>query len=361
MEFEFTGWVSLLPAISLFAAWAAVGLLRYRDVLANALEAPSRYLQWGLLLGAALALLEATTTLPVFDLVRLAHDVLNVEITQLSGVRVTPITMATVLLIVFGSWWISTLARDGLARVMLSRNIGDEGSVGAISRLVQYVVVGSGIAVGLQTMGLNLSAVLTAGAVFAVGIGLAMQHVAENFVSGVILLVERTIRPGDVLEVDGDLVRVQYLGIRSTVARTLDDEEVILPNSLLVQTKIKNLRLTDTLLRIRVQVGVTYDSDLKQTMAALERAARTLPQVDGRDPVILLSGFGSSSVDFDVSVWSNSPWDKMRVKSALGLAIWNALHEEGIVIAFPQLDLHVDDALVKAISTQRQPTRDSEV
>jgi potassium-dependent mechanosensitive channel len=358
MQLEYNGFVSLLPTLSLLAAWAALGLLRSRDVLAEALDNPSRYLQWGLMFGAVLTLLEATTTLPVFDLVRLVHNALNIEITQLSGAPVTPITIATVLVVVFGSWWISTLARDGIARVMLSRSIGDEGSIGAISRLVQYVVVGSGIAVGLQTMGLNLSAVLTAGAVFAVGIGLAMQHVAENFVSGVILLVERTIRPGDVLEVDGALVRVEYLGIRSTVARTLDDEEVIFPNSLLVQTQIKNLRLTDTLLRIRMQVGVTYDSDLKKTMAALERAALTLPQVASRPPVILLTGFGSSSVDFDVSVWSQSPWDKMRVKSALGLAIWNALKEEGIVIAFPQLDLHVDDALVKAIHGKAPPAGD---
>ena len=136
MQLEYNGFVSLLPTLSLLAAWAALGLLRSRDVLAEALDNPSRYLQWGLMFGAVLTLLEATTTLPVFDLVRLVHNALNIEITQLSGAPVTPITIATVLVVVFGSWWISTLARDGLARVMLNRSIGDEGSIGVLAELL---------------------------------------------------------------------------------------------------------------------------------------------------------------------------------------------------------------------------------
>jgi small-conductance mechanosensitive channel len=350
MDFVKPTAVEIVPFLVLLAFGLGIAVVRRRDLLAEPLKTPARLAQWLVLLGAVLSLVEAFTSLPVFEVLHTLRNLLNYEFTKLGDASITPITVGTGAAIIMVSWWLSALARDGLTRVMLSRSIGDEGSVGAIARLTQYALLGVGVAVGLQTLGLDLSAVLAAGAVFAVGFGLAMQHVAENFVSGVILLVERTIRPGDVLELEtGELVRVQYLGIRSTVARTLNDEEIILPNSLLVQTRVKNLRLSDTFLRVRVEVGVSYSSDLRATMAALKRAAETFPPVDTRPPAVLLKGFGASSVDFDVSVWTRSPWDKQRVRSALALAVWDALHQDGITIAFPQLDLHLDPELVKAL------------
>ncbi len=320
-------------------------------MLAQALQGPTRVTQWLLLIAAVLALVEAVTDLPVAEVLQSIQDALNYKLFHIGDAPISPITVGTGVTVVLVSWWLSTLARDGLVRLLVSRSIGDEGSVAAIARLVQYAVVGVGIMVGLQTLGLDLSAVFAAGAVFAVGFGLAMQQVAESFVSGVILLLERSIRPGDVLELEsGDLLKVQYLGIRATVARTLNDEEIILPNSLLVQSRVKNLRLTDSLLRVRVPVGVSYGSDLKATMAALQRAAESVSTVKDKPPVVLLTTFGSSSVDFDVSAWTTSPWNKQRFHSALALAIWNALKEDGITIAFPQLDLHVDDELVKVLA-----------
>jgi small-conductance mechanosensitive channel len=203
--------------------------------------------------------------------------------------------------------------------------------------------MGVGFAIGLETLGIDLGAFFTAGAVFAVGIGFAMQNIAENFVSGVILLVERTIRPGDILEVNGEMVRVRNLGIRSTLARTTDDEEIIIPNSELVKNPVKNLRLSDSLLRVRVPVGVAYDSDLPTVMKVLQTTARTVqPDLDSSPPVVVLTAFGASSIDFEVSVWTLDPWSKPVVRSNLILAMWKALEEADIVIAFPQLDVHVD-------------------
>ncbi len=360
MQFVTPKVVETVPFLVLLAFGLGILAARNRHVVADPLKGPARVVQWLVLLGAALSLAEAVTNLPIFEVLQTLRNLLNYEFTKLGDTEITPITVGTGFAIVMVSWWLSALARDGLARLLLSRNIGDQGSIGAISRLTQYALLGVGTAVGLQTLGLDLSALLAAGAVFAVGFGLAMQQVAENFVSGVILLVERSIRPGDVLEIEtGELVRVQYLGIRSTVARTLDDEEIVLPNSLLVQTRVKNLRLSDTFLRVRVEVGVAYSSDLTATMAALTRAAESFPPIDSRPPVVLLKGFGSSSVDFDVSVWTRSPWDKPRVRSALALAVWEALKRDGITIAFPQLDLHVDPQLVKALDpTHRPPNTD---
>lgn len=299
MQFVVPQIVDIVPVLLLLAGALGMMVVRGRDLLAPAIRAPGRLLQWLLWIGAALSLVEAVTELPVFEVLQTLRNLLNYEFTKIGDAPITPITIGTGVAIVMVSWWLSTLARDGLARLLLSRNIGEEGTVAAIARLVQYALVAIGIAVGLQTLGLDLSAVFAAGAVFAVGFRLAMQHVAENFVSGVILLVER---------------------------------------------------LSDSFLRVRVMVGVTYESDLRAAMAAMKRAAETMPPVEGRPPAIQLVGFGSSSVDFDVSVWIHSPWDKMRVRSNLSLAVWDALKEDGITIAFPQIDVHLDREVVQAIA-----------
>jgi len=191
--------------------------------------------------------------------------------------------------------------------------------------------------------------------VFAIGLGLAMQNIMQNFVAGLILLLERAIKPGDVLQVEGRFVKVREMSIRTTIARTLDDEEIIMPNSLLVQSTVTNYTLRDSFYRLRTVVGVVYGSDMNLVRRVLERTADTLDwRSPDHAPVILLSEFGSSSVDWEVSVWIDEPWSVRRRKSQLNEAIWNAFRESGITIAFPQLDLHLDPPVVDAISGLRR-------
>ncbi|MCA9570772.1 MAG: mechanosensitive ion channel [Myxococcales bacterium] len=267
---------------------------------------------------------------------------LNTSLTTISGAPITPMTLISVITIFGGSWWMSAWVRRAMERMLLGQKIGDPGSVAALARLVQYLVMGTGFAIGLETLGIDLGAFFAAGAVFAVGIGFAMQTIAENFVSGVILLAERTIRPGDILEVNGEMVRVINLGIRSTLARTNDDEEIIIPNADLVKNPVKNLKLSDSLLRVRVPVGVAYESDLPEVMRVLRACAESVPSTDKRAPVVQLKGFGASSIDFEVSVWTEDPWMRPAVGSELAMAIWAALKQANITIAFPQLDVHFD-------------------
>ncbi len=219
----------------------------------------------------------------------------------------------------------------------------EQGTIGVMERLSHYLVLSLGLGVGLQTAGVDLSALFAAGAVFAVGIGFAMQNIAQNFVSGIIVMVERVIRPGDILEVEGLVVRVEEMGIRSTVVRTLSDEHLIVPNSTLAQNTIKNFTLKDASVRLRVMVGVAYESDLRQVHAVLLQAAGQVEgQVEGQPPAIRLKDFGTSSVDFEVSIWIQDPWQRDRYSSDLRFAIWWSLEDAGVVIAFPQLDVHFD-------------------
>lgn len=210
------------------------------------------------------------------------------------------------------------------------------------ARLGAHAVRALAILVALQVTGVDLGGLLAAGAVLAVGVGLAMQKVAENFVSGILLFAERSIREGDIVEVEGTVARVTHLGIRATVAVTLDDVEMIVPNSLLAQSTVRNLTLTERSYRLRVAVGVAYDTDLDHAVDVLTAAAAAVGWRDPtRAPVVLVVGFGSSSVDLEVSVWTSDVWAMRRGASDLRRSIWRALRAHGVTIPFPQLDLHL--------------------
>jgi small-conductance mechanosensitive channel len=228
-------------------------------------------------------------------------------------------------------------------RWLRSRGIDEEGTLSTSKRLLHYGVVLLGIGIAIQAIGINLGALFAAGAIVAVAVGFAMQNILQNFVSGVILLAERSITESDVLEVDGRVVRVQRMGTRATVARTRDDEEIIIPNSTLVQSSVTNYTLADSLYRIRTTVGVAYGSDMDRVMEVLRLAGESVPgRVQEKGPLVLLLEFGNSSVDFEVSIWARDPWAARVTRSDLNMTIWRKLKEAGITIAFPQLDVHFD-------------------
>ncbi|MCB9687549.1 MAG: mechanosensitive ion channel [Alphaproteobacteria bacterium] len=272
------------------------------------------------------------------------HDIVNYELFSIGNTKVTTVTVVVAFVVAVATVATSRVIQRAMRRAATARGVGEEdGSVAVAQRLVHYAVLLIGSFVGLQGLGIDLSALVAAGAVFAVGVGLAIQNLAQNFVSGVILLLERSIKPGDVVEVDGRTVRVRSMGIRSTICRSRDGEDIIVPNSMLVQGLVKNLTLGDDVIRVRVPVGVHYDSDLRVVQEALLAAAEAAPgRIADREPILLLLGFGSSSVDFEVSIWATDPWRLPRIQTDLALAVWEHLHARGVVIAFPQVDVHFD-------------------
>jgi small-conductance mechanosensitive channel len=146
------------------------------------------------------------------------------------------------------------------------------------------------------------------------------------------------------LEVEGNVVSVTEMGIRATLVRTRDEEDLIVPNASLVQSMVKNYTLRDSLYRLRTAVGVAYSSDLQVVRSTLQTAAKDVSwRNQGKEPLVLLTGFGSSSVDFEVSVWMEDPWLESRYRSQLNHVIWDALAKHEVTIAFPQLDIHFDD------------------
>ncbi len=280
------------------------------------------------------------------------QDILNFQLLVIGDTPITTGTLVVAIVVVLVFYVISRVSQRAMTRALTAKDVGDEGSIAAGRRLLHYVIMLVGIAVAVHTAGINLSALFAAGAIFAVGIGFAMQTILQNFVSGVILLMERTIQPKDILEVEGRVVRVMKMGIRSTVARTRDDEDLIIPNSVLAQSTVKNFTLQDSLYRLRAQVGVTYSSDMRLVMETLKRMAAELTwRSTKREPAVLLTAFGASSVDFEVSVWVEDPWGSRGSRSDLYQAMWWALKDAGVVIAFPQLDVHFDPPVAESFAT----------
>lgn len=279
------------------------------------------------------------------------QEILGFPLFAIGGTPVDVATVLTAVAVGLISLWLSILVEKATAGFLRRKGMKDEGSIGATARLVHYVVLGVGLSVAVHTLGINLTALFTAGAIFAIALGFAMQNITQNFVSGLILLVERTIKPGDILEVEGRMVKVTSLGMRATVVRTWDADDFIIPNSILVATTVKNFTLRDRLHRIRALVGVSYDSDMARVREVLEEITKGLEWRDqSMDPTILMKNFGNSSVDFDVSVWVDDPFTRSVGQSHLNTAIWFGLKEAGITIAFPQLDLHLDQ---KALDVMR--------
>ena len=282
-------------------------------------------------------------------------DLVAKPLFTISGTEVTFLSIIVFILIITVSLVISAISQRGLKKALAHKFTKREGTLAALLRLLHYSVVIIALGIALQTVGINLSALFAAGAVFAIAIGFAMQNVVQNFVSGVILLLERTIKPGDILEVEGTVVKVIDMGIRTTVVRTWKDEELIMPNSIFSQSTVKNYTLRDNQFRLGVVVGVSYDSDMNKVFAVLEKTARSVPwRLPDIEPRVMLQDFGNSSVDFGVYVSIDEPWRQRVLMAELRKLIWFAFKEANITIAYPQLDVHLDPPVTEAITHLRK-------
>ena len=277
--------------------------------------------------------------------------ILDRHIFNVSGTEISLFSVCLFGAICLLSFLLSKMIQSALAKAFGKRFVSKEGSLIALLRLFHYFVILIGFTVALEVIGIKVSSLFAAGAVFALAIGFAMQNIIQNFVSGVILLLERSIKPGDVLEVDGHVVKVIEMGIRTTVVRTWREEDVIVPNAVFSQSPVKNFTFRDRQFRIDVAVGVSYSSDMKKVIAVLEATAKEISwRLLDVEPRVLLQDFGASSVNFTVGIGIEDPWNQRQYRSDLRKALWFALKEENITIAFPQLDVHFDPEAVSNLA-----------
>jgi small-conductance mechanosensitive channel len=225
----------------------------------------------------------------------------------------------------------------------------------AISATVRYLVVTAGFVMAFLAAGLEMSQFTFLVGAFGVGIGFGLQNVVNNFVSGLILLYERPIQVGDVLEVGTLRGRVRRIGIRSSTLATFDGAEVIVPNANLIAADVVNWTLSDRIRRVDIAVGVGYGSDPRAALEILDRVARAHAEVlASPEPTALFVGFGDSALLFELRFWTPEYDAYIRVGSEVRTAIFSAFKEAGISIPFPQRDLHVKSVAPDAGRTLRK-------
>lgn len=289
------------------------------------------------------------------DVMREISEFLATPLYTIGETQGTVGTALTVVLIILATWWFARLLSKTIMRAFERGGTVDKEAVRPYAKFAKAGVLLVGLGVAFNTLGFRLTAIFAAGGLFAVAIGFAMKNVAENFVSGLIMRLERSIKRGDVLKVEGQVVTVKDVGIRFTLASNRDNEDLLIPNSILVQSMVTNRTLRDPLFRLRAPVGVTYSSDMKLVKETLMAAASSITwRSPERDPVVIMRAFGSSSVDWEVSVWVEDPWSVGQYVSELNEAIWWSLKDAGVVIAFPQLDVHFDEPVVESLQGLRR-------
>jgi small-conductance mechanosensitive channel len=212
----------------------------------------------------------------------------------------------------------------------------------AISSLLNYIVLTLGFVLALGAVGFDLTKVTILAGAFGVGLGFGLQSIVNNFVSGLILLFERPIHVGDVVEVGDLLGEVSRIGIRASTVRTYQGADIIVPNAQLVTDRVTNWTLSDRRRRIDIPVGVGYGSPPEKVVEVLEVVARKHPQILGDPPPqAVFMAFGDSSINFELRAWTNLFERWPRIRTELAVAIYAALHAAGMTIPFPQREVRV--------------------
>jgi small-conductance mechanosensitive channel len=269
----------------------------------------------------------------------------------LFSVGETPVTFGDIVqafIIVIVGWLLSRGIRLGIRRVGEKESQGVQASLYTISRLSHYTIIIVAVLIALTSIGLDFTNLALVAGALSVGIGFGLQSIVNNFVSGLIILFERTLRVGDYIELDTGLTgTVKAINVRSTLINTNDNIDIVVPNSEFVSTKLTNWTLGEHFLRVRIPFGVAYGSDKeivrKAAIEACEEVPFTLTHMPGREPDVWLVEYGDNSLNFLLLVWVNRQGARRptRTRAAYLWALEDKLTEYGIEIPFPQRDLHL--------------------
>ena len=269
------------------------------------------------------------------------------NLSQVAVIRLfdTPITLGTIFAITVGLYfWIigATLVEELFLYVFVLIGKQKTGATQASSIILRYFLIGIGIVLFFGYVGFDSTALAAVSGGLSVGIGFSLKEIIGNFISGIALLFEGALRPGDMVEVEGEPSTVETVSIRATTVKTLDNVEKIVPNQHFFTSIVTTYTGTDQVVRVLVPVGVSYNCDPEKVIDILLDVARQHQMVlADPKPYVHLMGYGDSSVDFCLAVFMNKPELRLSVRSDLYRAIWKALAVHNIEIPFPQRDLHI--------------------
>jgi small-conductance mechanosensitive channel len=268
---------------------------------------------------------------------------LELVLFRLSDHEIKVYTLLIVLLIFIGTKLFLWIIRKTIFRKQTVERI-EMSNAYSLYQIIKYVLWIISILFMLQTLSISITVLLAGSAALLVGIGLGLQQTFNDFISGIILLIEGTTKVDDVLEIDGDVVKIQEIGIRTSKGLTRDDIVVIIPNSAITSNTVINWSHQSKKTRFRINVGVAYGSDVDLVVKVLEASALEHPEISHKENIeARFVDFGSSSLDFHLLFFSDNVFRIEKVKSEIRKIINRKFNENNIVISFPQVDVHVKD------------------
>jgi small-conductance mechanosensitive channel len=317
---------------SLATAWVAIALVAglIRNQFVYRLVAISA---WTIAALSILGLL--TPTMAALDSVAMV----------IGGLRVTPLLVIKTSVLLMLTLWAANAASDFLdRRVRSSADLTPSIQV-LIGKLIRLLLITFAILIVLSTVGIDLSALAFFSGAVGVGLGFGLQKIVSNLVSGIILLADKSIKPGDVISVGDSFGWVDAMGARYTSIVTREGREFLIPNEDFVTQRVINWSYSNDEVRLEVPFGVSYESNPHKVSALAVEAARSVKRVlISPAPVCHLKGFGESSLDFTLRFWIRDPVDGItNVRGQVLLALWDALKREKVDIPYPVRDVRVQD------------------
>ncbi len=351
---------SSTPIAWLFLQWIAIQVTPYLGLHNQALVTVASLLTAWILIRLASILVKnlqlarviaiaawSVAALNIFGLLDETMKLLDSWFVQVGGVRLSPLTVLKIALSLWVALWLAN-ALSSLTERRLERSSATNASTRVlIAKLTRISLVLMAILIALSAVGIDLTALAIFSGALGVGLGFGLQKIFSNLVSGVILLMDKSIKPGDVISLGTTFGWVNHLGLRYASVITRDGIEHLIPNEELIVQRVENWSYSNNLVRLRAAIGISYDSDVRLAMKLCQEAALEVPRIKQQpEPRAQLMGFGDSSVNLELRIWiDDPPQGRANVISEVLLKVWDKFHEHGIEIPFPQRDLHVKSVL----------------
>lgn len=281
-------------------------------------------------------------SLYVFHIIDPWHNLLNHIDFTIGKVHVSLLTANQALLLLLFLYWLSRNLLIILHFWLMTSSGLSSAPQLLLYRLCEIFLLSASVVLVLHYMGIDLTVFAVFSGALGLGIGFGLQRVFANLISGFVILADKSIKPGDVIQIDDKYGWINYLGSRYISVVTRDSIEYLVPNEELITGKVINWSYSNNLVRLKMPVGIAYGSDLDQAMELMLEAAKATPRVMIQpEPACLLIGFGESAVNFEIRVWIADPQNGVtNVKSKVLLKVWERFKEHGIELPFPQRVLH---------------------
>lgn len=335
--------ISLINIIApLLASYALIKLTVY--LLRKGFRSSPALKAWEQLISTGIWVVVALYIMGWLDGILLTMDALGIELgdTRVSLLSVSKLILIVALFFIMAVW----LSRQIERRVMRARFIDASLQVG-LAKVSHFTLLTIAILMALNAVGIDLTAFAVFGGAVGVGLGFGLQRIASNFISGFILILDRSIKPGDVITIGEKFGWVKELRARYIVVMNREGVETLIPNENLITSEVINWSYSNQSVRLRIPVQISYRDDPEQAMDILFEAANASSRVlQYPETAVRLMGFGDSGINLEVRVWINDPEAGLgSVRSDINLEIWRRFKEEGITIPYPVRDVNIKGAV----------------